>query len=86
MHACMHDSHPPTCSPACTRPPGRLPAGSGKQLGMQVLGVLVIAAWSCVLTGVLFFGLRKVGAAQAFSFWPGLATQLHGWHLAGLAP
>lgn len=34
--------------------------GKGYQLGMQVLGVLVIAAWTCTLSGTLFLLLRKV--------------------------
>lgn len=34
--------------------------GSGRQLGMQVLGVLVIAAWACLLAGLLFLALKKV--------------------------
>lgn len=35
--------------------------GSGRQLGIQVLGALVIAAWSCSLSGLVFFALKKVG-------------------------
>lgn len=34
--------------------------GQGFQLGMQVLGVVVIAAWTCALNGALFLLLRKV--------------------------
>lgn len=35
--------------------------GSGKQLGMQLLGLVIIAAWSCTLAGVVFWTLRRIG-------------------------
>ncbi|KAI3431805.1 hypothetical protein D9Q98_010558 [Chlorella vulgaris] len=34
--------------------------GSGKQLGMQLLGVVVLSAWTCTLSGLLFLFLRKM--------------------------
>lgn len=34
--------------------------GSGRQLGMQLLGLVCIAAWTCTLSGALFWTLRKV--------------------------
>ena len=34
---------------------------------MQVLGVVVIAAWSLSLSGILFFTLKKVNAPSAGS-------------------
>ena len=33
--------------------------GGGKQLGIQVLGVVVIAAWSCSTAGLLFYALKR---------------------------
>ncbi len=42
-----------------------LSAGKGYQLGIQVLGVVVIAAWSCALSGIVFWLLNKAsGMAQ----------------------
>jgi len=38
---------------------GAFMGGGGKQLGVQVVGVLVIASWTCVTTGVVF-GILKV--------------------------
>ena len=35
-------------------------AGKGYQLGLQVLGVVVLAAWTCTLSGALFWLLNKV--------------------------
>ena len=35
-------------------------AGQGYQLGIQVLGVVVIAAWTCCLSGAAFWLLHKV--------------------------
>lgn len=35
--------------------------GDGKQLGMQLLGLVVIAAWSCTLAGAVFWTLRRIG-------------------------
>ena len=42
---------------------GLLTGGStgGKQLGIQCLGVLAIAAWTCIVTGILFFALKAAG-------------------------
>ncbi len=34
--------------------------GSGRQLGMQLLGMLCTAAWTCSLSFILFWCLRKV--------------------------
>ncbi|GAB4813391.1 hypothetical protein N2152v2_000437 [Parachlorella kessleri] len=34
--------------------------GKGYQLGAQVLGVVVITAWTCGISGMLFWGLKKV--------------------------
>ncbi|EFN53469.1 hypothetical protein CHLNCDRAFT_136742 [Chlorella variabilis] len=39
--------------------------GSGKQLGMQVLGIVVIAAWSCGLSGGMFLVLKKLNWLRA---------------------
>ena len=44
---------------------GVIYGGSGRQLGMQVLGTVVIAAWSCALAAALFLTLKKVGRAFA---------------------
>jgi Amt family ammonium transporter len=38
--------------------------GSGKQLGMQLLGVVVITAWTCTLAGALFLLLKKASPAM----------------------
>ncbi|PRW61429.1 ammonium transporter [Chlorella sorokiniana] len=35
--------------------------GSGRQLGMQLLGLVCIAAWTCALSFLLFWSLRKAG-------------------------
>ena len=35
--------------------------GSGRQLGMQLLGLVVIAAWTCSLSFLMFFALKTVG-------------------------
>ena len=42
---------------------GLLTGGStgGKQLGIQCLGVLAIAAWTCIVSGILFFTLKTLG-------------------------
>ena len=42
---------------------GLLTGGStgGKQLGIQCLGVLAIGAWTCTVTGLLFFVLKTAG-------------------------
>lgn len=37
-------------------------AGKGYQLGMQVLGIVIIASWTCTLNGALFYVLHKVSA------------------------
>ncbi|KAL6065267.1 ammonium transmembrane transporter [Balamuthia mandrillaris] len=36
-------------------------SSSGKQLGVQIVAVIVIALWSCSLSGILFFALRVLG-------------------------
>jgi len=36
------------------------PGGGGKLLGVQLLGVVVIAAWTMTLLGALFFILKKL--------------------------
>uniref|UniRef100_A0A383WE90 Ammonium transporter AmtB-like domain-containing protein n=1 Tax=Tetradesmus obliquus TaxID=3088 RepID=A0A383WE90_TETOB len=40
---------------------GAFMGGGGHLLACQVVGILVIAAWICVLTGVLFFVLKMFG-------------------------
>lgn len=35
--------------------------GPGKQLGIQVLGIVAIAAWTACLSGVVFISLKKFG-------------------------
>ncbi|KAL4459131.1 hypothetical protein ABPG75_013996 [Micractinium tetrahymenae] len=40
---------------------GVLYGGSGKQLGMQLLGIACITAWTCTLSLLLFAVLRKLG-------------------------
>ncbi|PSC73998.1 ammonium transporter [Micractinium conductrix] len=39
---------------------GVIYGGSGKQLGMQVLGIVVIGGWSCTLSALLFGLLKKL--------------------------
>ncbi|KAI3424104.1 hypothetical protein D9Q98_009465 [Chlorella vulgaris] len=39
---------------------GVLYGGSGKQLGMQLLGVVCIGCWSCGLSGIMFYVLKKL--------------------------
>jgi Amt family ammonium transporter len=40
---------------------GAFMGGGGHLLACQVVGILVLAAWICVLTGVLFFVLKMLG-------------------------
>ena len=42
---------------------GLLTGGStgGKQFGIQLLGVLAIASWTCILSGLLFGALKAAG-------------------------
>jgi len=35
--------------------------GDGKQLGIQVAGMVAITAWSIVMSGIYFFTLKKLG-------------------------
>ena len=37
---------------------------AGKQVGMQCLGILVIAAWTCGLSGLMFFVLNMFGVLR----------------------
>ena len=34
---------------------------NGKQLGIQLLGVLAIGAWTCILSALLFMALKATG-------------------------
>ena len=43
------------------------PAGKGYQLGMQVLGIVVISAWACGLSGLAFWLLDKVGFPEGWA-------------------
>lgn len=38
--------------------------GKGYQLGLQVLGIVMIAVWTCTLNGVLFFVLKKFNSLR----------------------
>jgi Amt family ammonium transporter len=42
---------------------GVFSGGQGYQLGAQLLGIVCIAAWSCTLSALCFFTLKKVGHA-----------------------
>lgn len=59
---------------------GALMGGGGKQLGVQIVGVLVIGAWTCVTTGVVFFALKmaKILRVSAEDEDTGLDSSHHG--------
>jgi ammonia channel protein AmtB len=38
--------------------------GGGTQLGVQIIGVLVIATWTCTASGLVFFILRMAKARR----------------------
>ena len=47
--------------------------GKGYQLGVQVLGVVIIAAWACSLSALMFLAMKKVGGLA------GMPLCCHGW-------
>jgi hypothetical protein len=47
--------------------------GKGYQLGVQALGVVVIAAWACSLSALMFLAMKKVGGLA------GMPLCCHGW-------
>ena len=42
-------------------------ATSGKQIGVQIAAIFAIAAWTCILSGLLFFGLKAAGLLRVSS-------------------
>ena len=40
---------------------GAFYGGGGEQLGIQIAGVLAIAAWTCVMSGIAFFAMKYMG-------------------------
>ncbi|KAL4427117.1 hypothetical protein ABPG77_001121 [Micractinium sp. CCAP 211/92] len=71
---------------------GVLYGGSGKQLGMQVLGIVCIAAWTCTLSLLLFGVLRlckclrvdKETEQQGLDITQGIGSGVRGCCLTGL--
>jgi len=59
---------------------GALMGGGGKQLGVQIVGVLVIGSWTCVTTGAVFLVLKlaKMLRVSAEDEDQGLDSSHHG--------